>query len=79
MNQEELWRDLKSLPPQAQREVIDFIAFLRMRYKSASPSDKSRETNLAEEPFIGMWRNRQDLEDSSKWVRNIREREWARP
>jgi hypothetical protein len=75
MNQEELWRELKSLPPEAQREVADFIAFLRMRYKAPCPNDKSKKIELADEPFCGIWRNREDLEDSSRWVS---EHEWAR-
>ena len=37
MKQEELLRELESLPPEAQREVIDFIAFLRIRYKFTTP------------------------------------------
>lgn len=76
MNRRELWRGIKSLPPEAQREVIDFIAFLRTRYKPPCPSDESRKTELADEPFVGMWRNREDMGDSSRWVRSIREREW---
>jgi hypothetical protein len=79
MNQRELWREIKSLPPEAQREVVDFIAFLRIRYKPPCPSDESRNMELAEEPFVGMWRNRADMEDSNRWVRTIREREWATP
>ena len=78
MNQEELLRELKSLPPEVQREVVDFIAFLRTRYKAPCPSDRARKMELADEPFLGMWRNREDMKDSSGWVRNIREREWAR-
>jgi hypothetical protein len=77
MNQDELWRELKSLPPEVQRQEIDFIAFLRVRYKEPCSSDKSRETALVDEPFLGMWRNREDMEDGSRWVRNIREREWT--
>ncbi|MFH1113559.1 MAG: DUF2281 domain-containing protein [Pseudomonadota bacterium] len=76
MNQEELWREIKSLPPQAQRELADFVAFLRFRYQPPCPTHKTRKRELADEPFIGMWRNRKDMEDSSKWVKTIRGREW---
>ena len=31
---------------------------------------------LAEEPFVGIWQDRPDMEDSSAWVRAIRAREW---
>ena len=77
MNQEELWREIKSLPPQAQRELEDFVEFLRFRYKPSCPIDKSRKAKLTDEPFVGMWLNRDDMEDSSKWVRAIRNREWT--
>ena len=27
--------------------------------------------------FVGIWRDRQDMEDSSDWVRGVRKREWG--
>jgi len=39
---------------------------------------KSKRTKLASEPFVGMWRNRKDLQDSRAWVRGVREREWMK-
>ncbi len=75
MQQEEIWRELGLLPPEAQREVADFISFLRRRYK-APCREKAGKKKLMEEPFVGMWSNRKDLKDSGAWVRNIREREW---
>ena len=77
MDQEQLWRELKLLPPQAQREVIDVIAFLRRRYQTRGTVGKSK-SRLADETFIGIWRNRKDMADSSCWVRNIRKLEWER-
>lgn len=37
-----------------------------------------KRASLLEEPFFGMWRDREDLADSTEWVRRIREREWTR-
>lgn len=34
--------------------------------------------SLADEPFIGIWRDREDLADSSTWVRSIRDRRLRR-
>lgn len=76
MKQEELWRQLTTLPPEAQQQVIDFIAFLHARYAPSGASQTAKRTPLAREPFIGMWRERKDLQDSHAWVRSIREREW---
>ena len=28
--------------------------------------------------FVGMWRNREDMSDSSAWVRNKRETHWGK-
>jgi len=71
-------REVASLPPDAQKQVIDFVAFLKARYASASTAKKAKQTKLANEPFIGMWRTRKDLKDSTAWVRNLRQREWER-
>jgi hypothetical protein len=77
MKQEEIWQQLSTLPPEAQQQVLDFIAFLHTRYASSHRRKTAKRTTLASEPFIGMWSDRQDLQDSSAWVRSIREREWV--
>jgi hypothetical protein len=71
-------RDIASLPPEAQKQVIDFVAFLKARYPTTQPVRKASRTRLADEPFIGMWRNREDMQDSAAWVRSLRQGEWER-
>jgi hypothetical protein len=71
-------REMASLPPDAQKQVIGFVVFLKVRYSSASTAKKAIQTKLANEPFIGMWRMRKDLQDSTAWVRSLRQREWER-
>jgi len=71
-----LVQDIASLPPEAQKQVLDFVAFLKARYPAPSRGRKAKRTNLADEPFVGMWRDREDMQDSSAWVRRLREREW---
>lgn len=75
MNQEEILHMLRALPPEAQRQVVDFIASLQARYAGSPAIKAAKPPSLANERFVGMWRDRQDLEDSSAWVRDIRERE----
>jgi hypothetical protein len=70
-----LVRDIVSLPPEAQKQVTDFVAFLKTRYSVAPRVRKSKRIKLADEPFIGMWRDREDMQDSSAWVRSLRESE----
>src|SRR3990172_9807124 len=63
MNQKVAWQDFVNLPPEAQQQVIDFIAFLQQRYASSRARKASRPSKLAKEPFVGMWRDREDLQD----------------
>jgi hypothetical protein len=77
MNREYLWNEVNTLPQEAQQQVLDFIAFLRWRYAQSYEEIKERVTELPDEPFVGMWRDRQDMSDSSKWVRQVRIEEWS--
>lgn len=77
MTYQKLLDEYIALPLDAQRQVADFISFLQQRYVTSQPVQKNRQTDLTKEPFIGMWRNRQDLLDSSDWVRKTRKSEWG--
>lgn len=77
MKEERVWREYTALPPELQKQVLDFIAFLRMRYEPLHVGKSVKRTKLAEDPFVGMWRNREDMKDSSAWVRGIRKGEWT--
>jgi hypothetical protein len=73
----QILEDLAALPPDAQEQVKEFIAFLRSRQQSARARKPARaRVALADEPFIGIWRDREDMNDSTAWVRETRQREW---
>lgn len=40
-------------------------------------STKVSPLNFKDEPFVGMWKDREDMEDSSQWVRQVRQQEWT--
>ncbi len=71
------WAEFASLPSEKQQEVLDFIAFLCTRPARPSARKTGRRRILAAEAFVGMWRNRADLRDSTAWVRQVRQEEWA--
>ena len=77
MEQEKIFNEFSNLPPAAQRQVSDFIAFLRKRYKPSQREKQSKNINLIDEPFIGIWKDREDMKNSSTWIRNVRESEWG--
>ena len=60
---------INNLTPEEQQILKNKIEF--------TEPPKTVLTPLKEEPFIGMWSERKDLEDSSQWVKNLREQEWS--
>ncbi len=79
MEREKVLREFYTLPQDAQQQVVDFIAFLQTRYKPVKSERKTSPTEIASEAFVGIWKNRADMSNSSAWVRNIRETEWGNP
>jgi hypothetical protein len=77
MTDEEILREINSLPPEAQRQLEDFLSFLRERYGTLQAKTVP-SSDLESEAFVGMWRDREDMRDSSAWVRNVRESHWGR-
>ena len=76
MEQDKLFRELISLPPEGRRQVAKLIALLKKRYAQSSSRTKTKRSPLRDEKFIGMWKDREDLQDSSAWVRSVRKSEW---
>ena len=76
MTTTDIFKKNNSLPMEAQKQVSDFIAFLKTRYSDQVNIRKSKRIRLADEPFIGMWEGREDMRDSTAWVRNLRSSEW---
>ncbi len=76
MTNEEILREINSLPLEAQRQIEDFVAFLHQRYKSSPPAKTTNTPDLTAEEFVGMWRDREDMQDSTAWVRNVRQSHW---
>ena len=77
MEQNNVIREFDALPPEAQRQVLDFIAFLQTRYQPATGKRAKTKASIADEKFVGMWRNRAEMRDSSGWVRDLRSTEWG--
>ncbi|MCC7163982.1 MAG: DUF2281 domain-containing protein [Anaerolineae bacterium] len=74
MKQSIIQREFSALPPELQKQVLDYIAFLKTRYVSTRKKAAKR-IPLEQEPALGMWRDRKDMEDSTAWVRNLRQSE----
>lgn len=78
MINEDILSQFNSLPPDGQRQVLDFIASLLQRYNSSQGIGEQAAREIIDEGFVGMWRDREDMEDSTAWVRSHRQREWVK-
>jgi hypothetical protein len=79
VEQEKVWREFMALSAEDQRRVANLIASLRAKSRPALSDGPEKRPNLTDEPFVGMWREREDMRDSDAWLREAREREWMRP
>lgn len=71
MNATQLVNDIEQLPLEAQHQIEDFIAFIKMRYQPA-------KSKLSDEGFVGMWSDRAEMQDSTEWVKHSRQSEWSK-
>jgi hypothetical protein len=66
MIQENILHKFAALPPEAQQQFIDFMEFLTAKYSSSIHDEKlSPSDELFNEAFIGIWQDREDMQDSS--------------
>ena len=79
METENIYNEISSLPPEAQRQVKDFVAFLRVRYQKQARKKSGQVKKITDEAFVGIWKDREDMKDSGKWLRTIRKTEWGEP
>ena len=61
-------REIESLPPEAQKLVADSGTFLKVRYLADSHVKNAKQIRLADEPFVGMWKDRGKMQNSAEWV-----------
>jgi hypothetical protein len=52
---EQIEKQLSTLPPEKQIEVLDFIVFLQQR---ASASQPAKRRSLKKHPAFGLWKDR---------------------
>lgn len=79
MSEKELIKRIRKLPSEAQEEAADFVEFLSQKYiQQPKDSSSSQENSILESPFRGMWKDREDMQDSTKWVRELRKSRWAK-
>jgi len=72
MTKEELLKTYGSLSNEERLKLEQFIAKLRKHHSEAA-KPKKRVRSFRDEPFFGMWKDREDMkEGGAAWVRKLR-------
>ena len=79
MSEKELIRQINKLPAEAQQEAVDFIEFLSKKYDrpKRKPASSLKKSILLSS-FRGMWKDQEDMKDSTKWVRELRKSRYTK-
>ena len=79
MSEKELIKRINKLLSEAQQEAADFVDYLSQKYIQQSvDSSSTKKKSILESSFRGMWKDREDMQDSTKWVRELRKSRWAK-
>lgn len=75
MTNEEFLREFATLPSEVKSQIERIIE--RFRKDQPSETKLAEKRPLREEPFFGMWKDREDMKDGgAAWVRRIRKEQW---
>lgn len=77
MNELTVSKKIKQLPPEAKQQVQDFIDFLYQRYNLKDSPKKPKISKLSDNPFFGIWKDRDEMKDSTEWVKKVRKSQWT--
>lgn len=77
MNQTRIFQDFDALPAEAQELVSALVAFLGREQQRSKSSRRKNAINLTDEKFIGLWKDRGDMQDGSAYMRTLRKNEWG--
>lgn len=75
VTEERVLEELQDLDPERWFEVLDFIGYLKERSSRLEVRAGSRELtarDLLESKLVGLWADREDVEDSVEFARRLR-------
>ncbi|MCM1984759.1 hypothetical protein [Lyngbya confervoides] len=74
---ESLIQTILSLPLEERQLFEQRLKEIESPEIASSPA-KPKAVDWKKHPFFGMWKDREDMKDSTEWVRNLRRTEWER-
>ncbi|HRG47821.1 MAG TPA: hypothetical protein PLX69_09735 [Leptospiraceae bacterium] len=78
MKSEILIQKYESFQPEIQKEIVDFIEYLEIKYKTTLKIKDKKKPSLEKESFVGMWSSRPEMKDSDKYIKELRKKHWKK-
>jgi hypothetical protein len=70
--EEAILEKVRVLPIKKQQEILKLAESFAQEVEAAQEQNQMDWKN---DPFVGMWKDREDMADSTEWVRQLRRRE----
>lgn len=65
---------VRALSPEQQQKVLEYAQLLQQ--ETCHPKSSLKQETWRSHPFVGMWKDRAQRQDSVEWVREVRKSEW---
>ncbi len=78
MEDSTLLKKIEKLPAQVKKQAKSYVDYLYKRYVLDKDRTGKSEGKIADSDFFGIWKDRVEMKNSSKWVREVREDQWPR-
>lgn len=69
---ERIYREAKTLPEAQAKEALDFLEFIKSKLRKPADLDAKKTANGEMLPGFGMWADRDNMQDSAAYVREMR-------
>lgn len=73
--EEAILEKVRVLPIEKQQEILKLAESFAQEVEAAQ---EQTQIDWKNDPFVGMWKDREDMVDSTEWVKQVRRREWNR-
>lgn len=77
METQQLMKEIDSLPEAAKREIEQFLFQLKLRYARLTPLTEAELAPWKDPELFGMYADRADMQDSTAYIRKLRNEQWG--
>ncbi|WP_223648289.1 hypothetical protein [Hymenobacter psoromatis] len=73
----QLVKEIECLPDEAKLKVEELVLELKLRYSRQTPLTEEELTRWADPEVFGMYADREDMRDSTAYIRKLRDEQWG--